>query len=305
MIYGKEKAPTTGHEHLQGYVQFTKRKRFTEVIKILSGEVCHWEPARGSHEDNFNYCSKDGDYKEFGTRPEFEDAGAREKRRWEDALLAAKSGEFDKAHPQIQLSHWKGMLAINKHYRQLPDTMDAHGKDLKEHFMWLYGEPGCGKTSWAMDFGKDQGYTIIRKLKNKWWPDNVVDWSKVVAIVDDVDLTDGFLGHFIKEWCQEYPFACESKGGIDQIRPAFIIFTSNYHPFDIWTDRAMRASIERRIDIIFHGKDESYRWREVGFVVPNVTRPVPLVRCPNIQELVCSTPRPGATAPTQDLEDME
>lgn len=60
LCYGKEKAPTTGTPHLQGYVEFDKRKELSFLKKRLFR--AHFEPSRLSFQWNIEYCSKDGDF---------------------------------------------------------------------------------------------------------------------------------------------------------------------------------------------------------------------------------------------------
>lgn len=49
-----------GTPHLQGYVEFNKRKRLSQ-LKIINNK-CHWEIAKGNKNDNIKYCSKDNKY---------------------------------------------------------------------------------------------------------------------------------------------------------------------------------------------------------------------------------------------------
>lgn len=68
--FGYEIAPSTGTPHLQGMIRFTVQVWFKDVASILP--TAHWEAANPGKEQ-FDicraYCSKDGNYQEFGTSP--------------------------------------------------------------------------------------------------------------------------------------------------------------------------------------------------------------------------------------------
>lgn len=67
-VVGKETAATTGTPHLQGYVCFATRRRFTSVRTLLPNGV-HVEAARDPNASR-EYCKKDGQWTEWGTFPE-------------------------------------------------------------------------------------------------------------------------------------------------------------------------------------------------------------------------------------------
>jgi len=69
-IIGKE-VGESGTPHLQGYVFTLDRKKFRPLPKYAvnrlnnQGELkqaIHWERAKGNQEQNYIYCSKEGDY---------------------------------------------------------------------------------------------------------------------------------------------------------------------------------------------------------------------------------------------------
>ena len=58
----------SGTPHLQIYFQLAKAVRFNTIRSWDVFSRMHLESARGSDEDNFQYCSKQGNYFEIGTR---------------------------------------------------------------------------------------------------------------------------------------------------------------------------------------------------------------------------------------------
>lgn len=60
-IIGKEVCPTTGKEHLQGYVEFADKIRPLENGNFKKLKI-HWEKSKGNRNDNIIYCSKENNY---------------------------------------------------------------------------------------------------------------------------------------------------------------------------------------------------------------------------------------------------
>lgn len=65
--YGKERGETWT-PHLQGMVCFNDPKSFAAAKKLFPSRV-HLEAMRGSTQQAWTYCSKDGDVWSRGTRP--------------------------------------------------------------------------------------------------------------------------------------------------------------------------------------------------------------------------------------------
>jgi len=91
---------------------------------------------------------------------------------------------------------------------------------------WHYGATGLGKSRGV----REKYPEAYIKANNIWW--DGYDGQPVV-IVEDIG-PKLINAHHIKLWCDHYAFAAESKGGSVKIRPKLVIFTSNYHPQDIW-----------------------------------------------------------------------
>lgn len=147
-IIGKEICPKTSTPHLQGWIHAAKKLRPTE---LGMPKKIHWEVARGSPQQNYKYCTKDGDFVTWGTG---EDAKPKE--------------EFKK---KLTLSPWQ--LALQGILLQSePDERNIY---------WLWEPRGrAGKTSFQKYFishhlkrtimlsGKatDMKHAIVEYIKN-------------------------------------------------------------------------------------------------------------------------------------------
>lgn len=66
LVYGREEGEQ-GTPHLQGFVYFKSKIRWSTVRFLLPR--AHLEQTKGTTEQNIAYCTKDGNYEEFGDRP--------------------------------------------------------------------------------------------------------------------------------------------------------------------------------------------------------------------------------------------
>lgn len=63
--FGLETCPTTGRQHVQGWMIMDKHMRFKQ-LKPMFCETIHWSKAFGTVAQNIEYCSKEGAYTAFG-----------------------------------------------------------------------------------------------------------------------------------------------------------------------------------------------------------------------------------------------
>jgi len=59
LVWQMEIAPTTGMQHVQGYVRFSVKKELQTARRLLSDRA-HLQEAKGTEQQNKDYCTKEG-----------------------------------------------------------------------------------------------------------------------------------------------------------------------------------------------------------------------------------------------------
>jgi len=240
LIFGRE-VGEQGTPHLQGYVRFPSSKR-GRAVRALLPRGAHVERAAGSFVQNKEYCSKDGDFEEYGEEPmDQSEKGRRGADFWAAQRQLIIAGEMDAVDDKLFITNYASIRAIQKDHRVVPaDLVPGQHRNL-----WYYGAPGTGKSRKVRD---DHGDAFFDKLLNKWWCGYA---GQAVVLLDDLDKHHACLGSHIKRWADIYSFNAETKFGGMSIRPEQIIVTSNYHPSEIWhEDAVLCAAISRRFEIV-------------------------------------------------------
>lgn len=164
-----EKCPKTKKDHYQGWVQFTKKKRLTAILKMFPAGQFHWLPCNGTEAENEAYCQKSatqvGPFESFGSFS-IEKKGTAKGRKLTDIKNGATTKELWENHGEVMLMYYRGAEQTQM-YLQNKDTNKADFK-LKD-FPWeplkwgiqrrtgdqsltwvLAGAAGIGKTEFAM-----------------------------------------------------------------------------------------------------------------------------------------------------------
>lgn len=232
-IVGKEVCPSTGRTHYQCYIRYKSPRAFGPLQKKLVN--AHIEVANGTDEDNRKYCSKEGEFVEFGTiskqgkRTDLDEVkklvkeGAPMKYIWENvtSFQALKFADCGKKYFEPK-RNWK------------PEVV------------WYYGPSGAGKSMRASEEGGEDAYWHTGNL-DKWWEG--YDGEEIV-IVDDfrgAKCTFSKLLNII----DRYPVRVETKGSSRQLLAKKFIFTSIKHPRELYDkeDEDLKQ-LMRRIDSV-------------------------------------------------------
>jgi len=226
MILGKEKCPTTGTPHLQGFLYYENPRVYpnTKLRAISNG--AHDELMRGSPRQASEYCKKEGDFWEFGECPA---QGARAD--W-DAALAQLQDTKSVINVIDSQPHLIPCIRALERYKQI--SQKGIHRDVK--VIVLIGPPGCGKTRHAWDKYPD----LYSKPDGNWF--DGYDGQ-------DTLLLDDYYGHLpyaqLLKMCDRYPLLLPVKGGFIPATYTTIIITSNTRPM-FWYPGSVDA-FNRRI----------------------------------------------------------
>lgn len=248
LVWGRERAPTTGTPHLQGFIQF-KNPRSWNGAKMALGQQAHLSIRRGSPQAAADYCKKDGDQiEEFGERKDVVGQGTRSDINEFCASLKRGSSlsETSADRPDVFVKFHRGIkewAGLNKCF--VPRTW-------KSHVIVLVGDAGVGKSRWAHDFANLLGLDAYVKPDGPWW--DRYNQEKVV-IIDDFHGNIPY-GEF-KKILDRFPYQVPVKGAFVEFNPDWIIITSNKLVCD-WYSQEVAPWNARGIAALYRRLSEYY-----------------------------------------------
>lgn len=255
LCYGRETCPDTGRAHLQGFICWSNKQRFSACKTLLPS--AHWEPARGSVKENRDYCSKEGDFSEWGVPPaeQHENGNKKIKELYADADKKAREGKFSEIDSTIRIRHYTNLKKIREDEINKEEAKELLPGSIVG--MWVQGTPGLGKTFFAKQFCRERNLKFYMKALNKWW---INYKGEDVIILDDLDgFSAKHMAHCLKIWMDESPFLAESKGGGAYIRPMLFIITTNYSIQELWPDDLqLQEAIKRRVFAVLINRRQDF-----------------------------------------------
>lgn len=217
-IYGKEVAPTTGTPHLQGAVYYKHPKTMGGVCKALGGRATLHVMA-GTPQQNKDYCSKSGDWEEFGAMPAGQ--GARKDLAW------VRERRDDGASMEEIIEEVENMQQV-----QYAKTLFGQAKQKQRdqpEIIWIWGPAGCGKTRKAWEYS---GY------EDTWANAGTLQWfdgyrGETTAIFDDFEVNQCDLKWFLR-LTDRHPLRVPVKGGFVPWTPKRIVITALEKPEEMY-----------------------------------------------------------------------
>jgi len=236
----------SGTPHIQFMLCFTSAKRSSTILKLFPSPV-HLEVKSkdSTMKQASDYCKKDGQFVEYGTLPEDQHVKGLKviKDNYADTLEKAKAGDFDAILPKHQIVHYKTIRQIRHDTKPMP--ADLTWSEGNQPNTWIHGPTRVGKSWMAREMLKPKFYT--KNATNKWW--DRYDGEENV-LIEDIDPSHGYQGHYLKIWADKYAFPVEIKCSGDLIRPKQIVVTSNYSIEEVFPDPSIHLPLMERFKVI-------------------------------------------------------
>lgn len=243
MIIGFEVGDESKIPHLQGYIAFDKQMQFNKIKEFIGDNTCHIEKARGKAEQNKTYCSKSGNFWEWGSLPK---AGKRnDLEEIKQAILVDKKSINDVVvnlvSNQQQLRFAEGLCK----YISLDNTFK------KKQVIWIHGTTGTGKSRYAHELDP-----------NLWTWNGGLQWfdgyfGQKTALLED--FRDTVAYNYLLQLLDGYQIRVPVKGGYTVWNPDTIIITSVFAPHECFrsNDRVDTiGQLLRRITRIVNSDEE-------------------------------------------------
>ncbi len=191
LCYGVEVCPKTKRKHHQGFIQWKQPRTIVSAKKKAALPKAHFEIMRGTPQENVDYCSKDGDFHEFGV---FTSMGARTDIDAFKELIDSGKTEENLADANFQLFVQYGRAF--KDYRRV--RLQASTRAFRRvTVILLAGCTGCGKSRRAIE---ESGFTISGSdLRPEWWDGYqgektlcIDDYANQCSVTRLLHLLDGY-----------------------------------------------------------------------------------------------------------------
>lgn len=232
-VVGKE-IGENGTPHLQGYI----RLRSAVTLSVLKKSLprAHLEPAIKGDCSNCDYCSKEGDFKEWGVKGEGQGS------RTDIKDVSQKIRNLEITIEDVMFDYPELYVRYSRAFEQMFNAVQKPRSSPPEVY-WRWGLAGVGKTKWVYDTFEQS--EIYPKDNTPWW--NGYKQQKVI-LIDDFDNTIPFRT-FLRI-LDRYEYTGQIKGGYVQINSPIIVITSEFPPTHYWSGNEHRQVFRRLKNVL-------------------------------------------------------
>lgn len=225
LAYGEEVCPTTGRQHFQGFAYTAKAQRWSWYKKIFGKS--HFEKCVGTLEDNEKYCSKEGTFIKYGTKP----MGNGNKRSLAVFCEKLRDGadleECICEDPVTACMYNNGLKAVALAFTN-KRMKEARPDRVRPEVIYIYGPSGTGKSDYARI--RYPGLYDVSDADHYKWKDGYN--GEETVLYDNIDKTNFNRTALLRE-IDKYAIRCPIKGGFVNWRPRRIFITSVFSPEEL------------------------------------------------------------------------
>nr|WPR18697.1 MAG: hypothetical protein [Chemarfal virus 83] len=218
-ITGQETCPDTGRAHNQFYVETPRSTQFRSILAILA--PAHVEIRRGTQQQAIDYCKKEGQWVEGGVPA----VGQGRRNDLNDVKVAIDAGVDEKGIADAHFTTWVRSYKALERYRQLSQSHHRGPRTVRVYV----GEPGSGKSSAAF---ADEDRVPITYTPGGFF---IGYGGQRRVVIDDFDPSVLPRTLFL-QLTHEHPSVINIKGGEIKWLANDIVFTSNIHPTQWYSD---------------------------------------------------------------------
>lgn len=239
---GRETCPKTKRLHDQGWVYFEgQRGSMKGVAKQLGN--CHVAVCRGNIDQNDDYCSKEGQLREWGTKPK--QGERKDLQLMRDDIMAGKRSvdEICVEHPEVYHQYGRTLskledIALRKRFR----TWETKG-------IWYWGKTGVGKSHKAFEGFNPETHYVFKNDRD-WW-DGYIGQETVIFNEFRGNITLQELLELVDKWPKEVARRCREPA---PFLAKTVIVTSSLPPLEVYKNALSEYEridqLNRRFEVI-------------------------------------------------------
>lgn len=257
-VFQLEKAPTTGQEHFQGYIEFNMAMRLNAVKKVFQDNTIHLEKRAGTQAQAIAYCKKQDSRQDPSREPiEWGVPMSGQGRRSDVSEVVEFIREKKPTMTQVAEEYPIAIVKYSRGLQTLSNLLSPpRMRDgLVVNVFW--GSSNVGKTHYVMSKMPPSLYHRLAAKDGQWWdglePTHTHLWI------------DEYKGEMpldcFKEVMDKFPLRRPIKGGFVSLNATTVWITSQIPPEDWYPNiGADRVAFLRRLTNIYYwnSKDDNH-----------------------------------------------